>query len=230
MDVSSRPRAPMPRGYSRRPFVACVDDEPEVLHAYGRLLRDEPYELLAFRDPARVLAWSLVNPVEVLLADERMPQMSGTELLGEVGRRSPRTRLALVTAYPDPAVVARETPVPIRRILTKPVGAEDLKAAIRRLLREVPEEGTLGADPRGAGRIELVPGKADRPGLEATIDLAGASREAVLDQLIPIAIWSHSSGEPPIVTLRNLHAFTAPLPALLEDLDRTLGRLDARLL
>jgi len=226
MDPRSHPCAAAPFSGARRlSSVAFVDDDPEVLHAYARMLRGEPYEMLTFQNPGRVLEWIEDASLDVILSDERMPRMSGTDLVEEVGRRSPGTRFALVTAYPDPAVVARRTGVPIGRILTKPLGAEELKAAVRGLLREPPGESG-GA----ARRLELASGKADPRRLEATIDLAGASRAAVLDQLIPLAIWAHASGERPVVNLRNMQRLAEPVPSLLEDLLRSLSRLDARLI
>lgn len=229
MEPRAELRAPMPRGTARRPFVACVDDEPEMLHTYGRLLRDEPVELLTFQDPTRVLAWVERAPLDVVLADERMPGMSGTELLKEVGRRSPRTRLALVTAYPDPEVVSRRTEVPIPRIFTKPFIPEDLKGSIRRLLREnIGLSPGSECAPQRLGRIELAPANGGPRGLRAIIDLSGASLDAVLEQFLPLAIWAHASGERPVVCLRNSDRLAGPLPALIEALGRTLERLDAR--
>lgn len=111
---------------SVRAVVVCVDDDPAILRSYRRLLRDEPYELRMFEDPGLALAWIEQARVDVVLSDERMPAMTGTAFLAEVGRRWPRTGRALVTA--TPALHGRF------RTIAKPWDNRDLKGAIRDLL------------------------------------------------------------------------------------------------
>jgi DNA-binding NtrC family response regulator len=69
--------------------VLCVDDEPEVLSALRRTLREEPYELITAPDVDLALACLDRLPIEVVIADDRMPSMSGTQLLGEIRGAGP---------------------------------------------------------------------------------------------------------------------------------------------
>jgi len=95
-----------------KPVILTVDDEPQVLNAIERDLRSY------YRDRYRILkansgmeALDLLrqlkqrdDPVALFLADQRMPEMSGTEFLMEAVKLYPDARKALLTAYADTEV------------------------------------------------------------------------------------------------------------------------------
>ena len=91
------------------PAILTVDDEPEVLRAVERDLRrkyGKDYRILGADSGAAAL--ELLNQlkargdsVALLLADQRMPQMSGLEFLGESMQVYPMAKRALLTAYAD---------------------------------------------------------------------------------------------------------------------------------
>src|SRR5438128_5224187 len=83
-----------------RHVVLCVDDEPAILAALRRSLRNEPYELLTTDRPARALKWLESREISLVISDQRMPGMLGTELLEEVSQLSPSTARIILTAYP----------------------------------------------------------------------------------------------------------------------------------
>lgn len=126
----------------RVPVVICVDDEPPVLAALQRTLRGEPYEVVTTREPGRVLEWLDRRDVAVVIADQRMPDTSGAELLEEVRRRSPSSRRVILTAYPESAVIRARASEEVERLLTKPWDGDGLRSAVRQLIRERAE----GAD------------------------------------------------------------------------------------
>jgi thioredoxin reductase (NADPH) len=92
-----------------KPVLLTVDDDPEVLRAIQRDLRSR------YSDRYRVMRASsgsagLVtlrelkarnNPVALLLADQRMPQMDGVGFLSEAMELHPHAKRALLTAYAD---------------------------------------------------------------------------------------------------------------------------------
>lgn len=92
-----------------KPIILTVDDEPQVLNAIERDLRQH------YRNEYRILkassgleALETVRqlkgrnaPVALFLADQRMPTMSGTEFLAEARVLYPEARKVLLTAYAD---------------------------------------------------------------------------------------------------------------------------------
>lgn len=95
-----------------RPVIMSVDDDPQVLGAIERDLRrhyNNDYRVLKAGSGREALeAASLLKrrgtPVALFLVDQRMPEMTGTELLAEVGQLHPESRKVLLTAYADTEV------------------------------------------------------------------------------------------------------------------------------
>lgn len=92
-----------------RPIIFSVDDDAEVLAAIERDLRQHyrsDYRIVkAGSGPEALQAARQLKergtPVALFLVDERMPGMSGTELLREVLKLHPDSRRVLLTAYAD---------------------------------------------------------------------------------------------------------------------------------
>ena len=122
---------------SKRGAVLCVDDEPQVLSALQRTLRHEPYEVVTAADPELALDCLDRLPVEVVIADERMPRMNGSDLLEEVHRRWPWMGRVILTGYPGRTIMIRSLEARVDFLLYKPWDDEALRKAVRRLFREV---------------------------------------------------------------------------------------------
>lgn len=122
--------------------VVCVDDEPAVLSALRRSLRNEPYRLLTTERPVEAIEWVRTREVHLLISDQRMPDMLGSELLAEVRRSSPSTTRMLLTGYPGDSLECRESDPGAYRLVQKPWDDDDLRRCIRLLLFERrPEAG-----------------------------------------------------------------------------------------
>jgi DNA-binding response OmpR family regulator len=117
--------------------ILCVDDEPQVLSALGRTLRREPYEVLRARGAGEALDLLERFPIKVVLTDERMPQMTGSELLAEVRKKWPLVGRIILTGHPGPAVMIRGLEAGTDFLLTKPWDEDTLRRAIRALIEEV---------------------------------------------------------------------------------------------
>ena len=124
--------------WNRGRVVLCVDDEPGVLNAVRRSLRDEPYEVITAGSSEEALGWLDEIPVDLVISDQQMPGMLGTELLKEVRKRSPDTALALLTGIRTPATVLRGLEAGAETFLYKPWDEDHLVETIRRLLTNVP--------------------------------------------------------------------------------------------
>jgi thioredoxin reductase (NADPH) len=94
---------------TRRPAIVAVDDEPAVLAAVARDLRrqfGERYRILraASGEEALEVVRELItrgDQVALLIADQRMPGLSGTEYLVEARKLAPDAKRVLLTAYAD---------------------------------------------------------------------------------------------------------------------------------
>ena len=119
----------------RRHVLVLVDDEPQVLFALRRELRREGWEVLSTDYPGQALEWLGTRDVSLVLSDQRMPVMSGTDLLAEVRRRSPTTARVLLTAYADAAAEPGLRSC-VDALISKPWDPEMLASSVRDLLRD----------------------------------------------------------------------------------------------
>ncbi|HLY10460.1 MAG TPA: response regulator [Planctomycetota bacterium] len=119
---------------SDRPVLLLVDDEPAVLVALRRCLRREGYDLLSADCGSGALDRLSDGEVDLVLSDERMPDMKGTELIRAVLERSPLTVCALLTGVHLPSVIREGTQAGASAILFKPWNEPVLRKSVRRLL------------------------------------------------------------------------------------------------
>ena len=92
-----------------KPVILAVDDDPEVLNAVDRDLRQHfrtDYRVMKVGSGAEALDTTRQlkqrgNMIALFLVDERMPEMTGTEFLGEAIKLYPDARKVLLTAYAD---------------------------------------------------------------------------------------------------------------------------------
>jgi thioredoxin reductase (NADPH) len=112
-----------------KPVIMSVDDDPQVLGAIDRDLRQHyrsEYRVLNAAsahealDAARQLK-QRGTAVALFLVDQRMPEMNGTQLLAEVQKIHPEARKVLLTAYADTdAAIASINEIGLDHYLMKP--------------------------------------------------------------------------------------------------------------
>src|SRR5437016_13280304 len=116
--------------------VLLVDDEPEILFSLRGLLRRE-FELYAAESGAEALEILRQHPVQVIMTDQRMPQMTGTELLRRSQGECPEAIRIVFTGYADiKAVVDAINQGQIYRYLTKPWDPDDLMSVLTQACEE----------------------------------------------------------------------------------------------
>lgn len=138
-----------------RPCVLCVDDEPRILFALKALLRSQ-YEVLTANDGAAALEIMRQRPVNVLISDQRMPNMTGVEVLREAKHIQPQAIRLLLTGYSDlNAIIASINEGEIFRFINKPWINEELRAIVAQAVSAAGIEQLLPD--------EMEPASASRP-------------------------------------------------------------------
>ena len=180
--------------------ILLVDDEPNVTDALKRALRREPYEFLTAvsgPDAQQILER---QHVDVVISDEQMPGMSGSEFLSKVRKQFPHTiRMILSGQGSLEAAVRAINEGEVYRFFLKPCNPTDLILTVqqalthkrleeqsRRLLREYQRQAAmlaklnhngpdllrLDTDAQGAVIIDESDGEGEVTDLLAEIELA----------------------------------------------------------
>jgi thioredoxin reductase (NADPH) len=128
-DESAKVPAGPTGGAARKPVILAVDDEPHVLSAVALDLRRRfrgDYRILTAGSGAEALDAAKKlrqrgDVVALFLVDQRMPGMTGTELLAEARKVHPEARKVLLTAYADTeAAIVSINQVGLDHYLMKP--------------------------------------------------------------------------------------------------------------
>lgn len=110
--------------------ILCVDDEVDNVDALERLFRRK-YKVIKTTSPLEALELLKTNLVTVIISDQRMPNLTGVELLTESVKIHPNAIRILLTGYTDiESVVAAINSGQIYRYVTKPWDPVDLANAI----------------------------------------------------------------------------------------------------
>jgi len=112
--------------------VLFVDDEPALLEGIKVNLRKEPYRILTSTSGAEALELLAKQAVDVIVSDERMPGMSGTDLLATVRTRYPATMRVMLTGQANlEATIRAINEGEVYRFLIKPCTPVQLAQTIR---------------------------------------------------------------------------------------------------
>jgi len=115
---------------AKRGTVLFVDDERRVLTSMRAMFRRD-YEVLLANSGQEAIDLLRDHAVDVIVSDQRMPGMTGVEVLKAVKRLAPNAMRILLTGYADlKAIEASINEGEVFRYLTKPCPSEELKEAI----------------------------------------------------------------------------------------------------
>src|SRR6478736_9623450 len=131
----------LPATPGERARLLFGDDEQRVLNSMRIMFRRQ-FDLFLASHGAEALDIVKDKDIDVIVADHRMPRMTGVEVLSKVRAMSPRTVRILLTGYADlDAVEGSINESEVFRFLTKPCAPKQLRETIElaaKLARETP--------------------------------------------------------------------------------------------
>lgn len=118
-----------------QPKILIVDDQPLVLDTLKNILKRGPYSVLGATSGAQALDILDSESIDIVISDERMPGLAGTEFLAIVRERYPETVRMILTGYASLETAIRAiNEGEIYKFLTKPCRSGDLHAAVSEAL------------------------------------------------------------------------------------------------
>jgi DNA-binding NtrC family response regulator len=113
-----------------KPVVLFVDDEERIVRLLKTIFRTQydVHTALSARDALAILE---TIPVDVIVSDQRMPEVTGIQLLSQVRERWPETVRLLLTGYSDlVAIIGAVNEGEVYRFLNKPWNQAELRAIV----------------------------------------------------------------------------------------------------
>ena len=112
--------------------ILCVDDEKSITSALYRLLRRDGYGILTADSGPEGLEVLAKNDVQVVISDQRMPEMSGIEFLQIIKERYPDIIRIILTGYTEvDSITAAINKGHIYKFFLKPWNNQNLQLEIR---------------------------------------------------------------------------------------------------
>lgn len=180
--------------------ILIVDDEKNMLRSLQNVLESEGWGTLLADSAPKALKLLDQNPVSLVVADARMPEMDGFQLLDSVKKKLPAVPFIMITAYATPQLAVRAIKAGARDYLAKPFDPEELihvvESALQyeRLLEEnrqlKTEKGALrtvddiiGSDPKVQQVRELIESVAPAQSTVLIVGESGTGKELVAEAL-----------------------------------------------
>ena len=132
-DASDERARELPRGHGA--VVMIVDDEPALVGLGEEMLAELGYEPVGFNSSVSALRAFREAPrhFDLILTDEAMPDLVGTELAREILQLAPAQPIVLMSGYAGSQLTQRAAAIGIREVLRKPLQRRDLAESLARV-------------------------------------------------------------------------------------------------
>ncbi len=117
--------------------ILLVDDDPEVVRLYELLLGELGHKVLSCKSAPEALERISTQPLDVLITDIRMPEMSGLELVREALVLEPDLQCIIISAINDQQSIIEAIKLGALSYLRKPVDFNELALTVRQGLQRV---------------------------------------------------------------------------------------------
>ncbi|WP_333655957.1 response regulator [Dissulfurispira sp.] len=112
--------------------ILIVDDEPNVISALTRVFIDEPYRTYSANSAPDAMEILKKHSIKVVISDERMPEISGSEFLSMVREQFPHIIRIMLTGHASiEAAMKAINEGEIYRFFTKPWNNMDIRFAVK---------------------------------------------------------------------------------------------------
>lgn len=115
--------------------LLVVDDDPYVLESLSTLLKAYGYFVLTCNDPREAMDKIRNLKIDAVLTDIKMPEMTGTELLGQIHAYNPQIPVILMTAFADLDAAMAAVKSGAFDFITKPYNPDYMVHSIEKAMR-----------------------------------------------------------------------------------------------
>ena len=115
--------------------ILAVDNEPSVTLSLRYVFSDPHYELTCVDSGNAALARLDANSAlyDVIIVDEKMPNMTGTELVGAIRKRGIVGKIVVVSAHLNAAICEAYERMGVHVLFSKPFNVDELRTAVDRI-------------------------------------------------------------------------------------------------
>jgi len=129
---------------NEHPSVLFIDDDPKASELFRRYVAREPFQCRVYQDPLEALEYFRREGADLIITDQRMPGLSGTELLAEVRDQDPEVPVIIITGHGDVDTAVEALRRGATDFVKKPYDMDELLVLVEKAL----ESGRLRRENR----------------------------------------------------------------------------------
>ena len=122
--------------------LIIIDDEPKARNGLAKLLGSNANwkVLRVFEHAIDAIKFLYENPVDVMITDIRMPEISGLELIQQARQIDRELQIIIISGYSDFSYAQKAIELGVRRYLTKPTRTKELISILTAIEKELDEK------------------------------------------------------------------------------------------
>lgn len=128
----------------KRPHVLLMEDEGSLAKGLAMVMREEGYDVDLAASGRGALAQFQKSDFDLLVADLRLPDIDGMEVIKQVKGKKPKTNVVIITGYPTVSSAVQAVKIGVSDYLRKPFTEDEFMTAVKSALRES-KKASLGA-------------------------------------------------------------------------------------
>jgi DNA-binding NtrC family response regulator len=118
-----------------RPQVLLMEDEMNLAKGLAMVMREEGYDVDLADTGQGAMDKFGVSEFDLLVADLRLPDMDGMEVVQHVRNKRPRTNVVIITGYPSVSSAVQAVKIGVSDYLRKPFTEDEFKTAVKSALK-----------------------------------------------------------------------------------------------
>jgi len=129
--------------------ILVMDDDPTMIEGLEETLESEGYTVTALMSPAELPRELKKKRFKIALVDLIMPEKNGIEVVKEISRQSPETKVIIITGFATVESAVDAMKAGASDYITKPFRIDEIQGVVKKTLEEIRFEEevspTLGA-------------------------------------------------------------------------------------
>ncbi len=121
--------------------ILVLDDVLDAGVMIKRILERKDHQVTVFTEEEEALRYIGSHPVDVAILDIRLKKMSGVEVLTEMKKVSPHTRIIMLTGYPTLETARQAQELGAFDYCIKPIDKDELEEKVASALETDPQPG-----------------------------------------------------------------------------------------
>jgi DNA-binding NtrC family response regulator len=121
--------------------IVVVDDEPSIVRMCVQVLQSKGHTVTGFTKAPEALTHIGATPIDLLVVDYKMPELTGLEFVKKAWQLRPGMRVVMITAHGTREVMAKANESGVQTIVLKPFTPGELAEGVAKAV------GQLGGDP-----------------------------------------------------------------------------------